>query len=46
MQVFEGLTEEDNYPYKNVTDFLGVLFDRKFTNPCLQFSMYQENKQK
>jgi len=36
----------DAYPYKNSRDYLGVLFDRKFENPCFEFAMYQENKQR
>ena len=34
------------YPFQNSTDFIGILFDRKFNNKCLEFLMYQEFKQK
>lgn len=38
--------KEDGYPFKKTNDYLGIIFDRKFTNPSLEFQMYQENKQR
>lgn len=45
--VFRGNTSEDNYPYQNTRDFMGVLYESSsFCNPPLSFMMYQENKQR
>jgi len=38
--------KDDSYPFKNSHDYLGIIFDRKFTNESLEFQMYQENKQR
>lgn len=44
--VFKGVDTGSEYPYRNTNDFLGILFDRKFTNPSMQFLMYQEQRAK
>lgn len=44
--MFRGKDEDSEYPYRNSHDFLGILFDRKFSNPSMQFLMYQEQRAK
>jgi len=38
--VFKGVDADSDYPYKNTHDYLGILFDREFSNPSMQFLMY------
>lgn len=38
--------KDDAYPYKTTSDFIGILYDSELENPCFDFMMYQENKQR
>lgn len=47
IKVYTFSADSDNrYPYKSSTDFIGVLYDAEFENPCFDFMMYQDNKQR
>ena len=32
VHIFKGVETDDKYPYRDASDFLGVIFNRKFDN--------------
>jgi hypothetical protein len=46
VMIFHGQTSNENYPYRNTKDFLGILTNKvNICTPPLQFMMHQEQKQ-